>query len=201
MSPPDPAPLPGDCAVAYKEWGGVCSALERGLQTVLLRKGGIDEGPAGFTPGYPAFWLYPTRLHQATQGLRLDGLNDAEAEDGRSVPIRTLAVVEWVGRVDRKELLGPLEPFHVWTPETVSARFDYRRPGLWVLAVRVYTLAEPIRVDVAPEYAGCKTWVPLRQPLPTSGLKPVLDASEFRRRLESLLSALRPPGEPPTEGD
>ena len=36
---------PGWCAVAFKEWAGVCDALLQGRQAIIIRKGGISEGP------------------------------------------------------------------------------------------------------------------------------------------------------------
>ena len=48
MTPdPDPSPdagrPPGGCAVAFKEWLGVCEALGSGRQSLILRKGGVAE--------------------------------------------------------------------------------------------------------------------------------------------------------------
>ncbi len=39
-------------SVGFKEWAIVCGALGRGDQTVILRKGGIAEGRAGFSFKY-----------------------------------------------------------------------------------------------------------------------------------------------------
>ena len=65
-------PPPESCAVAFKEWAGVCDALIEGRQTIIIRKGGISEGagPGVFVPEHAEFWLYPTWVHQAEQGLR-----------------------------------------------------------------------------------------------------------------------------------
>jgi len=60
-------------AIALKEWAAVCAALESGRQTILLRKGGIDEGPRGFRIEYPEFWLYPTQFHQDASQLSDEG--------------------------------------------------------------------------------------------------------------------------------
>ncbi len=60
------------CAIAFKEWASVCDALLAGRQTIILRKGGISEGkaPGTFVPEHSQFWLYPTWVHQAEQGVR-----------------------------------------------------------------------------------------------------------------------------------
>ncbi len=188
MSHPALSSAPDACAVAFKEWAGVCDALADGRQCLLLRKGGIAEGPGGFRPEHPAFWLYPTAVHQAEQGLRVP-VHAPPADRAERVGLRALAVVAEAAYIDREDALAALERFHVWTSETVSRRFHYRAPGLWVLGVRVYRRAEPWPIPIAPEHAGCKTWVPLDAPPPTSGLVPALDDAEFTRQMAELRAA------------
>jgi hypothetical protein len=185
----DVTTLPASCAVAFKEWSGVCDALADGRQVLILRKGGIAERPGGFAPEHDAFWLYPTGVHQAEQGLRA---GSAPTGSGPSpvVEIRSLAVVASVDFVDRLDALEALADEHAWTAETVRKRFEYRRPGLWALAVRVYRRPEPHRLEERPAYAGCKSWVPLVEALPTAGVEPALDDAEFVGRLERLRAKL-----------
>jgi hypothetical protein len=187
------AALPETCAVAFKEWEGVVEALATGRQSLILRKGGIEEGPRGFVPEHPAFWLYPTGLHQAEQGLKPEGLalagTSPRGPEG-TIALRALAVVALVARIDRAEVLSRLEPLHVWTDETVEKRFSYRRPGLWVLGVRVFLREEPWHVPITPDHAGCKTWVPLERGLSTAGMAAALSEQDFQERLEQLRMAL-----------
>jgi hypothetical protein len=185
--------LPQACGVGFKEWLGVCEALASGAQILILRKGGIDEGPGGFTPEHPFFWLYPTHVHEAQQGLRGFDERSAptrEAPDPAVVPIRALAAVDSVRRIDREGDLDALEEFHIWTSETIHKRFRYRSPGLWALAVRAWVRERPVDLLATPEQLGCKTWVDLDPPIPTSGLAPALDAPAWRARREALLNAL-----------
>ncbi|MGE3820334.1 MAG: DUF1802 family protein, partial [Isosphaeraceae bacterium] len=128
------ASLPPTCAIAFKEWAGVCSALAEGRQSLILRKGGVEEGPGGFVPDHRVFWLYPTTVHQAEQGLK-PGCVSPDPRNGRSVAIQSLAMVEKVAWIDQIQKLWSLEDLHVWTWETVEKRFHYRRPGLWLLGV------------------------------------------------------------------
>ena len=51
-------------APAFKEWEAIVEALGHGAQIIILRKGGIAEGRAGFKPKHPKFWLFPTGFHQ-----------------------------------------------------------------------------------------------------------------------------------------
>ncbi len=186
------ATLPDVCSIAFKEWEGVCRALARGRQSLILRKGGIDEGPAGFAPEHSTFWLYPTKVHQAEQGLKPEVAEPSAPLDIPSgmIPIDTMAVVEWIERIESLESLSALDRFHVWTRETIEKRFYYRTPGLWVLGVRIYCLREPVPIEITPEHAGCKTWVPLDHAIEKSSLTPVLDDSAFRAEVAAIRAAL-----------
>jgi len=190
---------PQTCRIAFKEWAGVCGALASGRQSLILRKGGVAEGPEGFRPDHPAFWLYPTHVHEAQQGLRSpEPPRIVEAPD--AVAIDTLAVVEWVGRVERPDQLGALSDFHDWTEATVRHRFDYRKPGLWALAVRTYRRPEAWMVAITEAHLGCKTWVPLESPPPPSPLAAALGQEESAGRLGALRSALERPTTGPDRG-
>jgi hypothetical protein len=189
-----PAGLPETCPIAFKEWAGVCAALAEGRQSLIVRKGGIAEGPRGFLPEHSIFWLYPTYVHQAQQGLRTAQPTDSQQPPG-TVALSTLAVVDSISFVEHEETLAALEPLHVWTEETLKQRFHYRKPGLWVLGVRVFRRDHPHRLEVTPEHAGCKTWVELDPPLATDGCAAVLGAEEFSRQRTRLQAALAAAGD------
>lgn len=183
--------VPPTCDVGFKEWSGVCAALASGRQTLILRKGGIAEEGGRFTPEHGVFWLYPTRIHEAQQGLREEPVAEDTPADASVVPIRSLAVVDSVHLIEREDELDRLEPFHVWTDETVHKRFHYRRPGLWVLSVRVWNRpgAEVIRPTV--EQLGCKTWVQLESSISTDGLTSALEDVAWQTARERLIAAIR----------
>jgi hypothetical protein len=186
--------LPDSSRIALKEWAGVCDALMTGRQSIILRKGGILEGPGGFAPEHSSFWLYPTHVHQAEQGLRLEP--GGEAPSGSTpaatdrIMIQAFAVVDLVHFVGTEETLPLFDPFHILTEETVQKRFHYRKPGLWVLGVRVFRREEPWPLDPTPEQLGCKSWVVLDTALATQGLKPVIDADDWAQRLGRLRSLI-----------
>ena len=182
-------PLPESSAIAFKEWAGICDALTSGRQSLILRKGGIEEGPGGFSPEHPAFWLYPTLVHEGEQGLKRPSVSSRTAEPG-VLEIDGFVAVESVARIDSIDALLRLDDLHEWTEETVRKRFDYRRPGLWVLGVRAYRKPEPARIAVTPAQIGCKTWVPLDAPIATKGLLPVLDDAEAARARDRLAHLL-----------
>jgi hypothetical protein len=182
------------CSVAFKEWAGVCDALADGRQSVILRKGGIreDPGPGAFVPDHDEFWLYPTRVHQAQQGLRPAGMPQAPTGTVSTavVPIGLLARIELIGRVRDESVLPALEDFHILTADTVRSRFHYRTHGLWVLAARIWRRQPVIEIAATPEHAGCKTWVILDEPLPCQGLSAAVEEDEWSLRLARLRSIL-----------
>jgi hypothetical protein len=174
---------------ALKEWAVVCAALASGRQTILLRKGGIDEGPHGFQAEHPEFWLFPTRFHQRAEELTPDDaplLNEIErtAPPPGAIRLDLYAVVKRVDFVEDDSRLPALDGLHILAPATLAERFAYRGPGLFVLTVRVYRRDEPFEISDAPHFAGCHSWVDLRNKLPTAGLSPALDEDRFREQSE-----------------
>src|SRR3954463_15272356 len=108
--------LPETCRIAFKEWAGVCAALAEGRQSLIVRKGGIAEGPRGFAPEHDLFWLYPTHVHEAAQGLRQTTANATPATSDPAAPatveLRALAVVDSLTFVAREETLAALRDLH-----------------------------------------------------------------------------------------
>jgi hypothetical protein len=179
--------------IALKEWAGIVQALGEGVQSILLRKGGIDEGTGGFLPEHPWFWFYPTAVHQAQQGVKPQFASasvPAATPDSSHVPLRWLANVVRVERLDDLDTVDRLDALHAWTTETIHARFSYRKPGLWLMGVRVYAISEPISLPITPDHTGCRSWVPLASPLATLGAQPVLDDAAFAAISQAIDTAL-----------
>jgi hypothetical protein len=150
---------------ALKEWSAAVHALLDGRQTVLLRKGGIHEKRFALTAS--RFLLFPTVAHSHAERVRpehRDLLEPAAADstDGTLV-LRAGAKVVAAVEVNRPEALDEIASMHIWTAESVKQdRLDFRpKHQLTVLVVQASPLAEPVRLDRAPEYAGCRSWVPL----------------------------------------
>jgi hypothetical protein len=183
------------CSDALKEWAVVCASLQTGRQTLVLRAGGIADGSGGFLVEHPEFWLFPTRFHQSADELvddaelLLEQVGEFHPPEGR-VLLSLFARIEATHRLSDPAQLDRLEGLHILSPDTVRSRFDYRRPGLFVLTLRVYRLSEPLEILDAPHFAGCHSWVDLQQPLPTEGLEPVLSDEEFAECLRSIQSRL-----------
>jgi len=182
---------------ALKEWAVICRALADGRQGILLRKGGIAENGGEFQVEHTRFWLFPTYVHQQRDGVEPEALPLLEQAVATRPPEGTLrlehfAEVGGIYQLHDVVSVLKLSPLHIWSDETARARFHYKAPGLYVLAVRVYRLPQPVDVPDLPAYAGCKSWVELDRDLPTDGAAPVLDDEAFRAVLRSLDDRLDP---------
>lgn len=182
---------------ALKEWAVICRALEEGRQALLLRKGGIAEAGGEFQVEHNRFWLYPTYVHQQNTGIKAGGLDLLQEVERERPPVGILrfshvAEVVAVYHVHNLATALLLDDFHLWSAATVQARFTYRRPGLFVLPIRVYRTSHAQELPETPQYAGCKSWVELGRPLPTDGASPVLGQASFDEFLGRLNDRLQP---------
>lgn len=183
--------------IAFKEWAVVCEALGAGAQIAVFRKGGIHEGSAGFRVDHRAFWLFPTYLHQSSdqiadfaQPLLQRTLDARPAEN--MIPLQFWAEVQEVVELDDENLLPRLNDEHIYSHRTLEERFHYRRPGLFVLPVRIYRLPSPVLLPDSPHFTGCRSWVDLPDALSTAEAAPVLSDEEFAERFKKLQRALAP---------
>jgi hypothetical protein len=162
---------------ALKEWSAAVHALLDGRQTVLLRKGGIHE--KRFEVAASRFLLFPTVAHSHAERVRAehcDLLEPAAADStDDALMLRAGAKVVAAVEVNRPEALDQIASLHIWTADSVKEdRLDFRpKHRLTVLVVQASPLVEPIRLARAPEYAGCKSWVPV--PVDPAWADPVRD--------------------------
>ena len=185
--------LPASLRVGLKEWATVCRALESGLQVVLLRKGGIYESAGEFELEHPQFLLFPTYLHQNLQMLKPEahaGFEPHNAEP-RQVRLSAAGVVTDIVRLHSRAQMDALDIEHVWTRPLIDMRFSYRPENpLYLLLVRTYRLARPQTIENTPAYAGCKSWVPLEEPVEAGAARPVLDNEVFDSRRRAIFEKL-----------
>jgi hypothetical protein len=181
---------------AFKEWAVICEALGQGKQAIILRKGGIAEPEGEFGVAETRFWLYPTYVHQQEAGVQEELRPLLEQVEANRPPAGKLRFQYWAevtgGYRIRDEVPALLlSHLHFWSEDTVRQRFHYRKPGLYVLVVRVQRAPAPIEIDELPAYDGCRSWVELEKPLPTEDSKPVLDDGSFhivQKQLDLLLA-------------
>jgi hypothetical protein len=177
---------------ALKEWSAAIHALLDGRQTVLLRKGGIHE--KRFAVSASRFLLFPTVAHSHAERVRTEhrDLLDAATADSTedAVVLRAGAKVVAAVEVNRPGELEAIAPLHIWTADSVRAdRLDFRpKHRLTVLVVQACPLDEPLRVERTPDYAGCKSWVPL--PVNPAWGPPVHDDSYLRDVAEQVRSCV-----------
>jgi len=178
--------------VGFKEWTLICDALGRGEQSIILRKGGIAEGRAGFRFQHDEFLLFPTLFHEQSAKLKVasDTPLPPPRADGQ-LEIRYGARVEWTEDVTDWEKVQRLAPFHLWQEAEIAKRFRQDDAPMVSLAlVRVLTLSEPFLFTDAPRYGGCRSWLQL-PPLPELIARvPVLDDPTHAQRAAEIRAVL-----------
>lgn len=181
----------GRSRIALKEWAVVCDSLAAGEQLILFRKGGIHEGPDGFTPEHQEFWLFPTGFHQSLDSVREEFQPAAQVTLQQSppagkLPIRHYCRITGVCWMTDEEKLAQLKPFHILTEDALLTRFRYRQPGIFLLTVDVRSLPETRLLPTSPIYDGCHSWVTLNQEVETDSLLPPTIQPDHDSRLAEL---------------
>jgi hypothetical protein len=181
--------------VALKEWEAICRELAEGCQVITLRKGGLGDQKKTFSVEHHNFFLFPTYVHQNKDELvdraRAALTRAPEAvEPGGMLRLELYATAEIVTEVRDLETLRALAGQQALSWEAIERRFHYRRPGLHVIALRVYRLPQPLAVPYLHRYDGCRSWVMLESELPVSGAQPVLDDHAFAGRVAALRHVL-----------
>lgn len=158
---------PTAAPVGFKEWAFVCEALGQGVQTLILRKGGIHEGKKGFHFEHEDFWLFPTGFHaQGDQLLWLpedaDKVAVPQDEERELVDVKYFAKTQQIWRITDWDKLAALAPFHVWKEEVIRERFAWNEEScLHIALVRVHKLPITWSFPYLKGYGGCRSWVKL----------------------------------------
>ena len=176
----------------FKEWTLICDALGSGQQSIILRKGGIAEGRAGFRFQHEDFLLFPTLFHEQVSKLKLppEATLPNLPADG-NYEIRFRAHVEWTRDITDLTVVQRLAEFHLWRDEVIEERFRYdEKQGISLAFVRISKLTPPHAFPDAPRYGGCRSWVELPNVDAGSLSEPVLPEREHRRREAEILAHL-----------
>lgn len=174
--------------VGFKEWSLVCDALGRGEQSIILRKGGIAEGRAGFSFKHGEFFLFPTFFHEQVDRVRIRPTEIPTSAD--TITLRYYAKIEAVEHIVSLAAAEALAPLHIVSADVVRERFHYESDGLQVAFVRVFALNEPWSLPDEKRFGGCRSWIDLPAPPPRE-LRAVLSDDENVRRRDLFLAALR----------
>lgn len=185
---------------ALKEWAIVCKGLEEGMQTILIRKGGIMERRHGFELKHNDFYLFPTYEHQSRDLLQQEYADKFKSvlHEGHSDNMNKIylyAKVIFITETFNRDMVHGLRDFHIWNEKYVNTRMDYN-PGkpLSIILLRIYRLNKTIDVALSPEQAGCRSWIDF-QSLNAEFFqdnigKPVLSNEIFQKRQTHLMEVL-----------
>lgn len=171
-------------SVGFKEWSIVCEALGHGLQSIILRKGGIAEGRQGFSFQHREFFLFPTHFHEQLERVRKIDFRIPEPNRDK-IDIKYFVRIEETRVITSWSIAKALEPLHVLHPNVVRERFkDDRAPGIHVALVCVFRLEPFWTIANEKRYGGCRSWVNLPEPPAIKCFQPVLSdrAHENQRR-------------------
>lgn len=177
--------------IALKEWSILCVELAAGRQVILLKKGGIHDRRKEFEMDHHAFFLFPTYYHAKAEDVvpgaqaELERLT-AEAPPESEVHLSVYCTVHGAKFVEDVATLRKLEGQHVYSDHTIDTRYNYRRPGLWVVTVRASVLPEPVVVSNTEEYAGCVSWVSLDEAIDPKDTRPALSDEAFAERIAAV---------------
>ncbi|MEP2774593.1 MAG: DUF1802 family protein [Luteolibacter sp.] len=156
-------------STAFKEWQVICDALASGRQSIILRKGGIHEGRAGFSFAHESFYLFPTKFHAQTDHVREGSFTpDSEWKEGDEFQITHHARALFAVTLTDWESVAALSPYHIYTDETLKERFDWEGKGMasgsiHVAFVQVSKLEKPLSLTYSKRFGGCRSWVEMAE--------------------------------------
>jgi hypothetical protein len=177
--------------IGFKEWALVCEQLAAGRQSLILRKGGIAEGRAGFRFQHAEFLLFPTLFHEQVAKLKLPADTPLPSLSCGQHTLTHRVSVEWTRDLTDWSQIQRLMPFHRWTEQVIRERFEYEERRMLSLAfVRVWRLAEPLVFPDAPKYGGCRSWVNVPDLPGSDAAEAVLEEAAHRRVESEILEAL-----------
>lgn len=183
-------------SIGFKEWTLVCDAIGSGRQSIIIRKGGIAEGRAGFRFQHPEFFLFPTLFHEQVAKLKLPpsiALPSPRADGQHEIRLRVR--VEWTEDVSNPAVLHRLAPFHIWQDSEMEKRFRYEeekgKSGVSVAFIRTEILDAPFVFPDSPKYGGCRSWIQIPE-LPNGiRARPALEDAVHNAREMEIRAALK----------
>jgi len=182
-------------SIGFKEWTLVCDALARGVQSIIIRKGGIAEGRAGFRFQHPEFFLFPTLFHEQVAKLKLTPGTTLPPQRTDGQHEGTLrARVEWTQDVNDLDVVRRLAPFHIWQDSEIEKRFHYEeekgKSGVSVAFVSIQKMSGPFVFPDSPKFGGCRSWIELPEPPAGVVYSPALDEAKHRARESAIRAVL-----------
>ena len=182
-------------SAALKEWHVAVNALAAGQTIALLRKGGIREQGGRFRVKHDRVLLYPTYEHQKQHLLKSEYAKGVvPVEPGwhpATVEISAWAAIDEIIAIDSPQTLTHLFPFHIWTEDFATERFNWKpSQPLYLLLLRTYALPHIVSIPYLPEYGGCRSWIQLAEEIPLTGSVPVLEDDSYRTQVSAIQAAI-----------
>ncbi|MDA1188412.1 MAG: DUF1802 family protein [Chloroflexi bacterium] len=188
--------LPAESSLGLKEWAVAVNALIQGEQILILRKGGIHKDDKEFRVVHPEFLLFPTYEHQKAELVKEayhPDLQKTEIEndvDGL-ITLSCFAIVTDMFETSDPDALTRISDYHIWTDDYAEKRLHWRpKQPLTVALLRIYKLTQPQALPILDEFAGCKSWVDLRQVVPMGQINPVLSDADYEKQAGAIRNAL-----------
>ena len=154
-------------ALVFKEWSCIVDALGKGLQSLILRKGGISEEEGRFTLKGNKFLLMPTLFHQAEQMVKSEWLPKLDGsrfyKNPNEITIEYYAEVAMQKLISNWATVQKLDPQHAWKEAVIAERFRRGEQNVSLIIVQVYKLQNPLTLQLLPEYGGCKSWIEIAE--------------------------------------
>ena len=181
---------------AFKEWTLICDALGRGEQSIILRKGGIAEGRAGFRFQHEEFLLFPTLFHEQAAKLKVPADTPLPApRTDAQLEVRLHCRVEWVQDLTDWPTVQRLAPLHLWQESEIEKRFRQdEKPGVSLAFIRVSRLSQPFVFPDSPRYGGCRSWIQTPDLTRDVALEPVLSDEAHHAAEQRIRAVLTKPG-------
>ncbi|PZO18283.1 MAG: hypothetical protein DCF25_09980 [Leptolyngbya foveolarum] len=181
---------------ALKEWSVAVDALSRGETIVLLRKGGIKEHKGRFTAQAERAVLFPTFEHQKPELLKphYQSLVPPVSSGWHppTIELKAWAEISDIFLTTDEEKVLALADFHIWRSQLAQERLKWKpQQPLYVMALRVYLLAEPMIIPWTESYRGCRSWVDLDEALVVEKALPAIAETDYKAevaKIEALLS-------------
>jgi hypothetical protein len=158
---------------------------------ILLRKGGVREAEGEFVVEARDVLLFPTYEHQQEQPDATQPCYGAWTADearrrpkGERVRIAAWARITDILLVRDYDALFTFPSQHIYSESFLRSRVSYApdKP-LYCLFLRAYELPSPATLPMEPDYYGCRSWITLREPVPTAGAAPALSDHTYAERV------------------
>ena len=173
--------------VALKEWSILIDAPLAGEVDLCERRHPRIRQPvrarAQTLPPVP--YVHPPG--PADDQARLARPHHERPREPEKIELQGYAEAAKIFEVPDRPRMDKLFDLHIWENPLIDMRFAYRpEKPLYLVVVRAFHLAAPVVIANTLDYAGCRSWVPLEQPVDISNAAPALTSDTLAALLERI---------------